>query len=134
MGINFLARTLAGLSTQGPTIEWVELGTVRPDLSIKVDRFPHPIPKGDYLVIEWTARIHLPAFSLVGRGEYPVDDSGAPIPPTSWTQQTRWDWRPREIDQVRIEIKPDLAPGNRVLCVWANGGTDLIVLGTVVTS
>jgi hypothetical protein len=118
--------------TQGP--DALELGTIQPDMSLKLDRFAVPIPKGDYLIAEWLAKVNFSAFSLVGRGEYPVKDDGSPEPVTSWTQQTRWDWKSKEVDGVKIEFKPDLKPGDRVLVAWVNNHTDPVVISKVVAS
>lgn len=130
-----LAQTIAErITALSSRPDAVELGTIQGDLSLKVDRFAVAIPKGDYLVAEWLVKISLPAFSLVGRGEYPVDDVGNPIPLTTWTQQTRWDFKPRMVDEVKIEVTPDLKPGDRVLVAWVNGHTDPVVLCKVVPS
>ena len=134
-GASKLARVIAeriGSQTAGP--DALELGIIQPDMSLKIDRFAVPIPRGEYLIAEWTAKLSFPAFSLVGRGEYPVKNDGSPEPPTQWTQQTRWDWTPKEIDEVKIEVKPDLKPGDRVLVAWVNDGTDPVVVSKVVNS
>ncbi len=134
-GTSKLAQVIAErIASQTQQPDALELGTIQPDMSLKLDRFAVPIPKGDYLVAEWTAKLSFPAFSLVGKGEVPVKDDGTPDPPTSWTEQTRWDWKPREIDGVKIEVKPDLKPGDRVLVAWVNDGTDPVVVSKVVSS
>lgn len=133
--INQLAEIIAEritLQTQRP--DSLELGEIQPDLSLKIDRFAIPIPKGEYMIAEWTARVTLPPFSLVGRGESPVTNDGTPIPLTGWTQQTRWDWHSRTIPDVKIEIKPELQAGDRVLVGWVNNNIDPIVISKVVTS
>lgn len=134
-GASKLAQVIAeriANQTQGP--DALELGTIQSDMSLKLDRFAVPIPQGDYLVVEWLVKLSLPVFSLVGTGEYPVKDDGSPISPTQTTPQTRWDWRAKEIDQVKLEFKPDLKAGDRVLVAWANDHTDPVVLSKVVSS
>ncbi len=134
-GANKLAQVIAErISTQTAMPDALELGTIQGDMSLKIDRFAVPLPAGEYLIAEWMAKLSFPAFSLVGRGEYPVKDDGSPEPVTEWTPQTRWDWKPREIDEVKIEIKPDLKPGDRVLVAWVNNHTDPIVISKVVSS
>lgn len=134
-GASKLAQVIAErISTQTARPDALELGTIQGDMSLKIDRFAVPIPKGDYLIAEWLVKANFPAFSLVGKGEYPVKDDGTPEPVTEWTQQTRWDWRARDIDQVKIEFKPDLKPGDRVLVAWVNSHTDPVVLSKVVSS
>ena len=134
-GASKLAQVIAErISTQTAWPDALELGIIQGDMSLKIDRFAVPIPRGEYLIAEWMAKLSFPAFSLVGKGEAPVKDDGTPDPPTSWTEQTRWDWHPREIDEVRIEIKPDLKPGDRVLVAWVNNHTDPVVVSKVVSS
>jgi len=134
-GASKLAQVIAErIASQTQEPDALELGTIQDDMSLKLDRFTIPIPKGDYLIADWTAKLNFPAFSLVGKGEYPVEDDGTPEPPTQWTQQTRWDWTPKEIDEVKIEVKPDLKPGDRVLVAWVNNHTDPVVLSKVVSS
>lgn len=133
-GTNSLARVIAErITVQAQRPDALELGTIETDMSLKCDRFAVPIPRGGYLIAEWTAQATLPAFSLVGRGESPVNDDGSPAPPTSWTQQTRWDWRTRVINNVEVKVKPELAPGDRVLVAWVNDGADPVVISKVVT-
>lgn len=134
-GANKLAQVIAErISTQTARPDALELGSIQGDMSLKIDRFAVPIPKGEYLVSEWAAKLDLPDFSLVGMGEYPVKDDGSPEPVTEWTPQTRWDWKPREIDEVKIKVKPVLKPGDRVLVAWVNDGTDPVVVSKVVSS
>ena len=134
-GASKLAQVIAErIGSQTARPDALELGTIQGDMSLKLDRFAVPIPRGEYLIAEWTAKLSFPAFSLVGRGEYPVKNDGSPEPPTQWTQQTRWDWTPKEIDEVKIEVKPDLKPGDRVLVAWVNDGTDPVVVSKVVNS
>lgn len=134
-GASKLAQVIAErIASQTARPDALELGTIQADMSLKLDRFAVSIPKGDYLVAEWLIKVSLPAFSLVGTGEYPVKDDGSPIPPTQTTPQTRWDWHPREVDEVKVEFKPDLKPGDRVLVAWVNDHTDPVVLCRVVAS
>ena len=134
-GASKLAQVIAErISTQTARPDTLELGSIQGDMSLKLDRFAVPIPKGEYLVSEWTAKLGLPDFSLVGMGEYPVKDDGSPEPVTECTPQTRWDWKSREIDEVKIKIKPNLKPGDRVLVAWVNDHTDPVVVSKVVSS
>ena len=134
-GASKLAQVIAErISSQTARPDALELGTIQPDMSLKLDRFAVPMPRGEYLIAEWTAKLSFPAFSLVGRGEYPVTNEGLPVPPTQWMPPTRWDWEPREVDEVKIEVKPDLKPGDRVLVAWVNNHTDPIVISKVVSS
>lgn len=113
----------------------IELGMIQPDMSLKIDTFAMPIKKGDYLIAEFTADITLPDFSIVGMGEYPVDEEGTPLPPETYnTPQTRWDWNSKKIESVKIELKPQLKAGDRVLVAWVNQHRDPVVIAKVVSS
>lgn len=50
-GINLLAQVISGrIAEQTRGSDELELGTIRPDAGLLLDRFPVPIPKGSYLV------------------------------------------------------------------------------------
>lgn len=134
-GASVLAQVIAeqiGDRTTRP--DALELGTILGDMGLKLDRFAVALPAGQYLIAEWTAELGYPAFSLVGSGEYPVKPDGTPEPVTEWTDQTRWDWLPRDVKGVAIRVKPELKPGDRVLVAWTNDHTDPVVISKVVSS
>lgn len=106
-----------------------EFGTIT-KTGLKLDNFKHEIP--DYYVAEWVVKITLPAFSLIGTATSPVDDEGNPLPGASTTPLTRYDFKEREIDEVKIEMKPDLKEGDRVLCIPIDDGDDIMVVCKVV--
>lgn len=106
-----------------------ELGTIT-DSGLKLDSFKHEIP--DYLVAEWTAKINLPPFFLVGTQTSPVDEQGVDLPGAGTSQRTRYDLQEMEISPVGIEIKPELQPGDRVLAIPVNAGQDAVVICKVV--
>jgi hypothetical protein len=66
----------------------LELGVIQQDMSLLLDRFPHPIPQDDY---------------LLGR-------------------------------VLALPGTPPLAPGDRVLVAWVNGGSDPVIIDVVVIS
>lgn len=105
-----------------------ELGTITAS-GLKLDTFKHEIP--NYLVAEWMARIHLPAHTMLATETAPVDAGGSPLPGAT-TVHAKYDFETKEIDQVKIEIKPDLQPGDRVLAIPVNGGQDAVVICKVV--
>ena len=50
-GASKLAQVIAErISTQTARPDALELGTIQPDMSLKMDRFAVPMPKGEYLV------------------------------------------------------------------------------------
>lgn len=106
-----------------------ELGTVTPS-GLKLDSFKHEI--NDYLIADWLAKIHFPAFSLIGRATSPVDDQGNDLPESITTPLSRYDFVAGEVNEVRLELKAGLKPGDRVLAVPVNGGQDAIVLAKVI--
>jgi len=106
-----------------------ELGTITAS-GLKLDSFKHEIQ--DYLVADWLVKIHFPAFSFIGTATSPVDDQGNPLPGATTTSLTRYDFRPKEVDQVHLELKADLKPGDRVLVVPVNCGQEAVVIAKVV--
>lgn len=120
------AKKAAGAAVQGLPCE---LGTITAS-GLKLDSFKHEIKT--YLVAEWMAKISLPVFFFVGTGTAPVDDQGNSLPGAVTSDQTRYDMRAKEIDQVKIEIKPDLQPGDRVLVISINSGQNHVVVAKVV--
>lgn len=106
-----------------------ELGIITAS-GLKLDSFKHEVH--DYLVADWLVKIHFPAFSLIGTATSPVDDQGNDLPGATTTPLTRYDFRSREVDDVRLELKVGLQPGDRVLAVPVNGGQDAVVIAKVV--
>lgn len=81
------------------------LGTVRSDMSLLLDDSPEPIPAGDYLV---ASLMRLPEV---------------------W--QTEEELGHRHDFKWPDELKP-LKPGDRVIVLPVNGGSDYVVIGRVV--
>ena len=129
-GASKLAQVIAeriANQTQGP--DALELGTIQSDMSLKLDRFAVPIPKGHYLVAEWLAKLSLPTFTINGNQSGLRDSLGGSV-----TGDAIFNFQPTEIDGVKMEFKPDLKPGDRVLVAWVNNHTDPVVLSKVVSS
>lgn len=137
-----IARRIAD-QTQRP--DALELGTIQDDMSLKLDRFAIPMPTGEYLVAEWKAKITLPSFSLVGSEtcmdsddlvttSTSVYDDGSPMPGASGKGLASYSFKPVEISEASIEIKPELKSGDRVLVAWVNDGIHPIILSKVVSS
>ena len=145
-GASNLAQVIAErISTQTTRPDALELGTIQGNMSLKLDRFAVPIPQGEYLIAEWTAKLILPAFSLLGietcmeagglvTTAASVDSSGSPLPGSVIKGLAQYSFNPAEINEVAIKIKPELKPGDRVLVAWVNDGTDPVVLSKVVSS
>lgn len=129
-GVNKLAQVIAErIASQTQKPDALELGTIQVDMSLKLDRFAVPIPKGDYLVAEWLVKLSLPAFSISGNQTGLLDSQGGAV-----TGDAVFNFQATEIDGTKIEFKPDLQPGDRVLVAWVNDHTDPVVLSKVVTS
>lgn len=129
-GVSKLAQVISeriAAQTQRP--DALELGTIQSDMSLKLDRFAAPIPKGDYLVVEWLVKLSLPAFSISGNQNGLQDSLGGSI-----TGDAIFNFQPTEIDGAKLEFKPDLKPGDRVLVAWVNDHTDPVVISKVVSS
>lgn len=83
-----LAGVLASaIHQQTARPEEVGLGDLQQDLSLLLDRFQRPIPRGDYLLTSRAATLN-----------------------------------------------PPLGPGDRVVAVWCNDGTDAVIIDRVVSS
>lgn len=145
-GTSELAQVIAErITTQTRRPDALELGTIQGDMSLKLDRFAVPIPKGEYLIAESTVKVHFPAFSLIatetcmeGDGKVTlgasVDAEGSPLPGSKTRGLTKYSFLPEQVRDVRLEIKPELRPGDRVLVAWVNDGTDPVVVSKVVSS
>lgn len=129
-GANKLAQIIAErISTQTARSDTLELGTIQGDMSLKIDRFAVPIPRGEYLIAEWTAKLSLPAFSIGGNQTGLLDSMNGDV-----TGNATFNFQPVVIDNVKIEVKPELKPGDRVLVAWVNNYTDPVVVSKVVSS
>ena len=145
-GANKLAQVIAErISTQTAMPDALELGTIQGDMSLKIDRFAVPIPQGEYLISEWKVKLILPEFFLLGTETCmeamgfvtpaaSVDSEGNPLPGSVTKGLAKYSFKPAEINEVAIEIKPELKPGDRVLVAWVNNYTDPIVISKVVSS
>lgn len=145
-GANELAQVIAErIAGQTQRPDALELGVIQDDMGLKLDRFAVPIPVGEYLLADFTVRVHFPAFSLIatetcmeGDGKVTlgasVDSSGSPLPGSKTRGLTKYSFLPRQVPDVRLEIKPELGPGDRVLVAWVNDGTDPVIVSKVVSS
>ena len=145
-GASKLAQVIAErISSQTAKPDALELGTIQSDMSLKIERFAVPIPRGEYLIVEWTVKLILPAFSLLGvetcmqaqglvTTAASVDSEGNPLPGSVTKGLAKYSFNPAEINEVAIEIKPELKPGDRVLVAWVNDHIDPVVVSKVVSS
>jgi len=109
-------RAVAGL--------FCELGTITAT-GLKLDGFKHEIR--DYLVADWLVKMHLPAFNITGSQTGLKDSLNGDV-----TGQATFSFQPASVDEVRLEFKADLKPGDRVLAVPVNGGQEAVVICKVV--
>lgn len=103
-----------------------ELGTIT-ESGLKLDTFKHEIH--DYMVADWLVKLTLPAFNISGTQSGLKDSVNGEV-----TGTASWSFPSTIIDQVHIELKPDLQPGDRVLCVPVNNGLDVIIVCKVVAT
>jgi len=87
----------------------LELGTIQGDMSLKVDRFPIPIPAGEYMVCR-----HLTL----------------PDPLATTEEALGGDYRHSHTVPRPEQLAP-LKPGDRVLVAWVNDSTDPVVIDVV---
>ena len=126
-----LEMRLNGLAAKAVSGIPSELGTFTGS-GLKLDSFKYEIP--DFLVADWSAKLHFPAFSLVGTMTSPVDEKGRPQGGAVAGPRTRFDFAETEIEEVRIDWQSGLKAGDRVLAVPVNGGQSAVVLCKVVSS
>ncbi|MBW5447442.1 hypothetical protein GE107_15395 [Cohnella sp. CFH 77786] len=126
-----LETRLSGMAAKAVSGLPSELGTITGS-GLKLDSFKYEIP--DYLVADWTAKLHFPAFSLVGTMTSPVDGEGVPQGGAVPGPRTRFDFEEAEVEDVRLNWQSGLKAGDRVLAVPVNGGRDAVVLCKVVGS
>jgi hypothetical protein len=107
-----------------------ELGTLTAT-GLKLDNFKHEIQ--DYLIADWLVKLQFPAFSFIGTETRPVDQQGNELPGASTSSLTRFDFNAKVVDGVRLELKPKLQAGDRVLAVPVNGGQDTVIIAKVVS-
>lgn len=105
-GANKLTRVILGAADRQihRQVFPAVLGTIRSDMSLVLDISPEPIPAGEYLVAE--------LFKL----------------PEKW-QTKEQNGHIHEIETPK-ELLP-LKPGNRVICLPVNGGSDYAVIGRI---
>lgn len=113
-GVGKLAQVLSeriGQQTQRPDV--LELGVIKSDMSLLLDRFPIPIPWGEYLVCRsLTLPNPMATTTLTSIGDHGSHSHNVPLP---------------------SQLSP-LKPGDRVLIAWVNDGTDPVIIDVVVSS
>lgn len=113
-GMSKLAQVLSeriGEQTKRP--DALELGTIQGNMSLLIDRFPIPIPWGEYLVCRsLTLPNPMATTTLTSIGDHGSHSHNVPLP---------------------SQLSP-LKPGDRVLIAWVNDGTDPVVIDVVVSS
>ena len=103
----------AGRSIRGVP---AELGTITATGGLKLDNFKHEIQ--DYYVADWLVKIHFPSITLTGT--------------LTGIGNVTFNAEPFAVDEVRLNWKAGLRPGDRVLAVPVNGGHDAVVLCRIV--
>ncbi|WP_027092537.1 hypothetical protein [Cohnella thermotolerans] len=106
-----------------------ELGTMT-SAGLKLDSFNHEIP--DYGVADWTVKLQIPAFFMVGTTTAPVKEDGTALGGATTSPLTRFDFTDTEIEEVRIDWQSGLRPGDRVLAVPVQNGNFAVVVCKVV--
>lgn len=104
-GINRLARAMdSRMKSHAYSPPALELGTIQSDGSLKLDTFSATIPKSDYLILRHC--------TLPNPMATASDNATVPRP---------------------SQLAPPVA-GDRVLCAWINGDSDIVVLDVVVSA
>lgn len=119
-----------------------ELGKITAS-GLKLDSFKHEIK--DYLVADWLVKVHFPDFYLLGeetcmvnadgliKKDASVDADGNLLSGATTRGLTKYSFKKRVVDNVRLELKSKLQTGDRVLVVSVNNGREAIVVAKVVS-
>ncbi|THF78022.1 hypothetical protein [Cohnella fermenti] len=129
--VSSLERRFSGIVSQAVSGVGAELGTITGG-GLKLDSFKHEIP--DYGVAEWTAKLHLPNFSMVGTMTSPVREDGTALAGASTSVPTRFDFAQAEVEGVKVEFRSGFVPGDRVLAISVNDGNHAVVVCKVVSA
>jgi len=113
-GASKLAQVIAErIASQTQRPDALELGTIQADMSLKLDRFAVPVPKGEYLVCRsLTLQDPMATTMETTVGDHGTHTHGVPRP---------------------AQLAP-LAPGDRVIVAWVNDGIDPVIIDVVVNS
>ena len=135
-GASKLAQVIAErISSQTARPDALELGSIQDDMSLKLDRFAVPIPKGEYLVCRSLTIPDPMTVTVAGQGNhshgpsgghYQYDGDGVHSHPDSEGKHDHEVVRPQQL--------APLEPGDRVLVAWVNDGLDPVVIDVVVTA
>ncbi len=134
-GVGKLAQVLSeriGQQTQRP--DALELGVIKSNMSLLLDRFPIPIPRGDYLVCR-TLTIPNPMCTTSTGGAHPHGPSGGHEQETGTGIHSHPASEGTHKHSIpRPSQLASLKPGDRVLVAWVNDGTDPVVIDVVVST
>ena len=135
-GASKLAQVIAErIASQTRWPDALELGTIQDDMSLKLDRFAVPIPKGDYLMCRSLTLPDPMTATVEGQGTHPHGPSGGHTQYSGDGVHSHPNTEGAHIhDVVRPAQLAPLAPGDRVLVAWVNDGTDPVVIDVVVSS
>ncbi len=136
-----LEMRMAGHAAKATSGMSSELGTITSS-GLKIDNFKHEIK--DYLIADWLVKIHFPDFELLGQETCmesnglittasSVDTNGNLLPNAVWRGLAKYSFKAKIVDDVRIELKTKLQPGDRVLAIPVNGGQDAVIIAKVVS-
>lgn len=103
-----------------------ELGTITAT-GLILDSFKHEVQ--DYLVAEWFVTAHFPSIQVKGQVVGLRDGENRPV-----IGDASFSFDPFKVEDLRLELKAGLKPGDRVLAVPLNRGNDAIVICRVVKS
>lgn len=135
-GTTKLAQVIAiRITTQTQRPDALELGTIQASMALLIDRFPIPIPRGEYLVCRGLTLSDPMTSTPAGQGNHPHGPSGG------HTQQAGDGVHAHPgtegTHQHAVPVPAQLAalkPGDRVLVAWTNSGIDPVIIDVVVTS
>lgn len=134
-GTSKLAGVLKGMAAgEAAAPPVIELGTIQGDYSLLTDRFPIAIPRSDYLICRSLTLDDPLTTTKENQGQHAHGPSGEHGGHSSGNgQHTHPETEGAHGHEIKLPEKMQpLKPGDRVLVVWVNDGTDAVVVDIVV--
>ncbi len=132
-GVSKLAQVIAEMiDVRAEKHDELELGTIQDDMSLKLDKFNIPIPKGEYLVCRSLTLKNPMTKTVEWQGTHPHGPSGEHAQEGGSGAHTHPETEGAHVHD--IVCPPELMAlkaGDRVLVAWVNG-VDPVIIDVVV--
>jgi len=135
-GTSKLAQVIAArITTQTKKPDALELGTIQANMSLLLDRFPAPIPRGEYLICRSLTLSDPMTITPTGQGNHPHGPSGGHTQAAGDGVHTHPNTEGAHRHDIPVPQQLSaLKAGDRVLVAWTNSGLDPVIIDVVVSS